>query len=567
KTNMKLTLRPYLLLVILLVLLGSCSKKANVPVPADAAVVIHFNGSSLNSKLSWDEFKQGELYKLAYEEVKDDLARKILDNPDSSGVDIKSDAFFFLRARANGSGYASFTCLLKDEKAFTNAMSKLHERSEVTKAGNLSLIKLGNDGVLTWDSKRFVFIGYIASMNPAAPGFKYNEGNVSSDTLLKFANEVYDIKGSSSIASNAKFASMMKEDGDAHFWLNPGSLYSGSLGSVLMMLPKAGALFQGNFTASTLNFANGKITVDAKSYVNKELSELYKKYSMKNLDADVLKKIPAGEIDAAFAMNYPPEGLKAFLSLLGVDGLVNVYLAELGYSIDDFIKANKGDIVVSVSDFAITEKEKKYDMGAGIDPQVYKSKSPEAKILFATSVNDKASFDKLMGLLQSKVIAEGGPMVQSVADKIPYQLKDNWFVAGSDSAHIHSFGNTSTNHSFISKISGHPMGGFIDIQKFITGARPSMGDSTALLVSDESLKFWQDVVFYGGGGGSDAMESHLEVNLVDQTGNSLKQLHSYLGRIAKLFKDAEDKRKAEWENSDMKAQADSVMVAPPATGK
>ena len=135
---MKRTLRPYSLLALLLILLASCGKKSNVPVPKNAGLVFHINGASLNSKLSWDEFKQGELYKMAKEEVKDALALKILENPDSSGVDIKSDAYFFL-ANTGANSYAAFTCNLKDDKAFARMMQTIEPMKTINKQGELSV--------------------------------------------------------------------------------------------------------------------------------------------------------------------------------------------------------------------------------------------------------------------------------------------------------------------------------------------------------------------------------------------------------------------------------------------
>jgi hypothetical protein len=101
----------------------------------------------------------------------------------------------------------------------------------------------------------------------------------------------------------------------------------------------------------------------------------------------------------------------------------------------------------------------------------------------------------------------------------------------------------------------------MDIQKFITGARPSFAsDSTATLIADESLKYWQDIIFYGEEYRDGGIESYFEINMVDKNTNSLKQLNNYLGFIAVKMIDLEKKRKEEyksWEN-----QADSVVVKP-----
>jgi hypothetical protein len=537
---------PYFLLLMLVVFLASCSKKAKVPVPEDAAIVIHIDGASLSSKLSWDEIKQGELYKLASAEIKDETAKKILDNPETSGIDIKSDAFLFIKVRGNG-GYVGFTCEVKDEKALTTLVTKVAQGKAVTKEGELSVLK-DDEAILTWNSDRLVMIADNPSINTTASfgGASSRSRRFPQDSLLKFANEVYTLKAKQSVTNNDKFADMMKQPGDAHYWINSGAMYGNSLPAMLGVA-KISLLFEGNYTATTLNFDNGKITMEAKSYLNKEMEALYKKHNTKNLDDAMLKKIP-GSVAGVMAMNYPPDGLKDFLAMLGVDGLANMYLQKMGYSIEDFIKANKGDLVLAASDFAFIEKEMR--MGEGENAFVHKMKAPDVKVYFATSVNDNNSFQKLIDLLQQQVIAQAPEQVTVFANKVAYTLKDNWFIAGNDSSSINNFGAASVDHPFISKISGHPMGGFIDIQKILTALKPSMENQEAMgaIIADESLKVWQDIVFYGGEYKDDAVVAHFEINMMDKTTNSLKQLHNYLGQIAKTMKAKEDAWKT---NMDM----------------
>ena len=533
---------PIACLLMLVLFAASCSKKSDVPVPADAAMVIHIDGASLNSKLSWEEIKQSEWYKLADEKTTDSFARKVLNDPAASGIDIKSDLYMFVKKSGNN-GYFAVVGNVKDEQAFSTAMSKTMEVAGPAKEGELSVIRRENN-VLTWKGNRFVLI----SSNPAMrmdspiPGMEDRPSNqpaLTPDSLVKFANEVYAMKGENSVGTDKRFTEMLKEKGDVHFWVNGGNLYSGALPAA-MALTKAELLFKGNITAATLNFDNGKISVDAKSYYNKELAALYKKYSMKNLDESMFKMIPSQNVAAVFAMNYPPEGLKEFITLLGLDGLINMFLSKEGFSLDEFIRANKGDMMITVSDFGVSNTLP-YSTDTTMPPGMQMGmQKPTAKILFATSVNDKAAFQKMMDILKNTLLKEGGAGASQMASNIPYQLKDNWFIAGSDSASVFSFGTTTTEQPFVAKFKGHPVAGFVDIQKFVTGAKPMM-DSTALMIADESLKTWQDIVFYGGEFKNDATETHMEISLVDKNTNSLKQLNNYLGVVARVM-DAHEKK-------------------------
>lgn len=496
--------------------------------PKDAAIVVHINGASLNSKLSWDEIKQTDMYAAMMQQAEDSLAKQILDNPEKSGIDIKSDAYLFVKNDGSNT-YIGFTCNIKDEKAFTSFMGKVNEGKEITKKGKLSVIASGDD-VLSWSNDRFLVVGTSRMAEQYMGGT--SRKRLTEDSLLKFATSIYDLKNKESIASDNRFSDMMDDKGDVHFWVNPGEMIGKTLPSILL-LTKATTLIQGNATAATLSFENGKITINGKSYFNKELSSLYKKFSMKNFDEAMLKKIPSDNVTAVMAMNYPPDGLKALLELLGVDGLANMALAESGLNIDDILKAFKGDMMLAVTDFEFAEKEFSPDPD---EDWHMKRTVPNAKILFSTSVNDKASFEKMVDLVSGKMNKDGGDGSE-IMDHISYKLNDDWFVAGSDSVQVNSFSSTNTDKPFIKTISGHPMGGFIDIQKIIRGSMSlAKEDSAASNVADESLKYWQDIVFYGGEFKNDAMESHIEINMVDKNTNSLKQLANYFNTIFKAKK-------------------------------
>lgn len=528
---MKLKSMPSTLCVLLVVLFASCSQKASVPIPEDAAMVLHLDGASLNSKLSWDEIKQGEIIKMGMEQTHDTMGRAILNNIEESGLDIKGDVFIALVPRGRGS-YAVITCGIKDEAKFKAMVSRIKKDATVLTQDGLSVVK-DEDHVLTWNADRLVFVGDAPGFNGASVTTNRWDGKDHSgfteDSLLKFAKDIYSLEKKNSIADDKRFASMMKEKGDAHFWMNSSAMHGDEMLGMLS-LTKASLLFEGNASAGTINFADGQITMDAKSYYNKELAKVYEKYDLKDIDESMLKKIPSQNVAAVVAMNYPPEGLREFLTLLGVDGLLNMFLAQENFTIDDFVKANKGDILFAVTDFEVKKEEKKIDESDPTSP-TSSHERPSAKIIFATSINDKASFDKLVGLLTSKLNEAGG--FKELASKIPYKVGNDVFVAGNDSMSVHTYGTSSTDHAFISKIKGHPMGGYIDIPKFINGARTGFSkDSMATVVADEALKYWQDIVFYGGEMKNGYATSHVELNMVDKKTNSLKQLNNFVNFFA-----------------------------------
>src|SRR4030095_9078303 len=139
---------------------------------------------------------------------------------------------------------------------------------------------------------------------------------------------------------------------------------------------------EGNVSATSLNFEDGKIAMKTKQYYGEEMQKLLSRYPARPLSADVINRLPSQNVVGMIALNYPPEGLKEFLKVTGLDGMANGFLGRIGYSIDEFVKANKGELLLAVSDLAIITKEKTTDMGEGQPPYKYSTTQPDMKVLF-----------------------------------------------------------------------------------------------------------------------------------------------------------------------------------------
>ena len=528
---MKSTLKNLLTISLLASVISNCTsnKTADLLIPEDASMVVHINAPSLSSKLSWAEIKNSEWFRMFNKEKsKTDLEQKLLDDPSTSGVDMNSDMYFFMKPSGRH-GYMAFQGKLKDVKAFEEMVKKLNEKDEIKRDGNISYIGNGLD-FMTWTSDRFMMVGET-KMNDGY-GDEYKGAELTKDSVLNFAKATYNLKSNKSMGSNSKFSSLLNDKGDLHIWISNSLMMGGGNVSKQISFLKASSVFEGNSTGMTVNFDNGKITGTSKTYYNKQLKGLYEKYLSGNLDVDMLKKIPGENVAVVMAFKCKPEGIKEFLKLLGFDGLADGYLREAGVSLDDVIAANKGDLMLAVSDFSM-----KKDPEASSENSYSTSSMPGAKILFATSINNKGAFDKVIDAVKNTMNKEGGENAGPLGG-IKYEIKDNWFIAGNSQENVTAYGSSATDHPFISKISGHPFGGYINIKKITSGMDiPAMVRMQGAPATDINalVNVWDDIVFYGGEMKDDAAVSHFEINLTDKNTNSLKQLNSFLGSVAKTY--------------------------------
>jgi len=526
----------------------SCKHKdKSILVPKDAAIVIQLDGASLASKLPWEDIKASNWYKDAQGEASDSLAKKLLDDPRAAGIEIQASFTFFVKKQGQGT-YMALEGTVKDAAAFEAFNKKIGKDAAVTKDGNISQQLLDKSVCLSWNSQYFNYVFSLPGFSMPSP---MSRGNYSEpytfpvDSLKKFGKEILNLDGSANITDDSRFNDLLAQGGDCHFWFNTGE-YAGDILNGALSMMKLDVLLKGNISATTLSFDNGKIAIRSKHYYNKEMSEFVDKYPAHPISADVYNRIPSKDIDGVMTFNYPPDGLKAFLKLIGVDGIVNSGLGKVNYSMDEFVKANKGDLVLAVSDFKVVQQE----ITIPGTTETFKSNKPDVKVLFATSVNDKPAFDKLIANVKTQVEPFSAQM-----PSITYTLNNGWFAAGNSADDVNKFlAGGNNNQPFAAKLGGHAFGLFIDIQKLITAgsnAEPNADDETKAIV-DASKKMWKDMYAWG-----DAKTgSEAEINLVDANTNSLKQLNQYADKVAAAMK----ARQQKWQS----VPADSIDATAPA---
>jgi len=508
----------------------SCkSNKSGVAIPKDASVAVHINVNSLTSKVSWQEIQQTEWFKEVYANETDSFARKTLENPATTGVDLQGDLAFFMKQQGQG-GYMVVEGGLKDAAAFEKFATEANKGGKVVKNGDVNVLNTGTKSLVSWTANRFVYIADVPMPTAAAKMSRgssdYEPFSFKTDSLQKFAVELYDLPAKNNLANDDRYASLIKETGDIHYWVN-AEQYGNSLGGILSMI-KLSVLFEGNAYGATVNFDNGKISLKSKAWYNKDLTALMKKYNGGKVSEATINRIPSKDVAAVFAFKYEPQAFLDLLKLIGVDGMVNGFLGSEGYSLAEFAKATKGDMLIAITDFKTVGKTENITNPDG-SPAIQQDIMP-VNVLFATSVNEKPSFDKLFSILQKK-----SQELQPLTNDVHFQLNNDWFAAGNSPTQVNAFlSGGNNNFEFAKRISGKSFGGFIDVNKMLKSNVSSISDSSAKAAVEASINMWQDIYMFSGGEQGGAYTGEAEINLVDKNTNSLKQLNKYIDTLSKL---------------------------------
>ena len=524
-------------------------------VPKDAMFVLHLDTKSLLGKVSWEDLKQNQWYrKFSSDSSLRPWQKKIIDQPANTGIDLNEGLIFFVEKDAsNPDGILSLEGTIKDAAAFAQFNQDLDSGATVKTDGGISLLNIHNEAVVGWDGNHFAYVFSAASaksklnaLNPMG-----NQGNMAplvdqSEALNTACKNLFSLTPDQNLTKNKKFANLVKETGDIHVWINSEEIMKNSNSLGVMGMLKLDVLFKDNISTYTVNFDNGKIDITHKGYAGKELMDFMKKYQGGSINAGMISAIPSNNIDGILALHYQPEGLKDLIKMIGLDGVINSYSAKIGFTLDDFIKANKGDLMVVLSDLGV--KPASNDQSAS-------SNKMSMNVLFSVGIGDKASFQKLLDAGKKM----GGAM--GAADtSVAFGQNDQYFAIANHQSFLNDYvGGSSHNHyDFMDKIGGHSMGVFIDIHKILsdvsTGAHLDPDQDTIL---DASLKLWKDIYGTSGDIQDNAIVGHTEIELMDPGTNSLKQLNQYFDRLSGIAI-----RKMKEEQSG-KASMDSLMLAPP----
>ena len=259
-TFMKFNINLTAIFISVVFLITSCSKtnEQGKMIPKNALAVVHLNTKSLSSKLSWNEIKQTAWFKEIYSDTSiKSWTKKLMDNPDGTGIDFNSGLILFMQKSAGTQGEIVLEGEIKDEKEFEAFNKNLNENvAAPAKDGDINVLTIKGDAVIGWDDKKFVYVvnfpGFAHKMNNMDT-LNSNTGLTDVQNLTTVCKNIFALTADNSMAKNDKFSSLLKEEGDVHVWQNTEEIAKSSaqLGALSML--KLDFLLKGNISTVTVN--------------------------------------------------------------------------------------------------------------------------------------------------------------------------------------------------------------------------------------------------------------------------------------------------------------------------
>ena len=552
----------FLVSLITVLFFTACNKGGNTGllVPADAGLVTHIDLNSLSSKLSWDEIKATAWFAEAQKEIKDSLFKQLLNNPNESGVNTKGSIVFFFKMNTDGGGYAVVETDVQDAKKLSDVITKAGEgKISVQKDGEYHFVDANGKAVVYFNDKKLIVVSGSSNFSGLANQGSNKEYPI--DSLKNYAKKIFTLKGKDLLDSDERFSKLITDKSDMHYWANAGNMYHGMLSGMAAMM-KLDVFLKGAVSTASINFDNGKITLNSIQHYGKEMTDFYKKYDGKTISNEALQKLPNGDALFAMAAGFNPEGIKEFTKLIGVDGLMNMGLGQVGISADDFVKANKGQLVMALTDLGFSNEKKSVDLGNG-EKYEYIDNKPNPQFVLGMQVGDKAAFQKLIDAVTKYFTVVDDTSKNNGMPQL--QVSDKWFALSNDKSTSETFvnGNSSNTQGYSNYLKGNNMGLYFNIQSIIESTTKSSKDTALTQAATISKNFWR-VAGLSGNLKNGKWISKGEIILADANTNSLKQLNKYIDEMVQIGIQENKKRKA---NNDIEFTApiiaeDTAVLAP-----
>ena len=570
--------------VVTIVLLAACGKKApsyTKYIPKGSPNVISIDVKSMLTKLNSDSLTVENMLSVIKDTANPDeyvMAMTKYKELKDAGIDWESKVYIATSAM-DIMGYnkpdVEIVAATKDAAKLEDYLKKQPGMSEIKKGDGYSYGS-NEDMAIGWNSEAvmMVFSGNKKRFNTFQDDDNSDKSKPKSEATLSGAagkiKTYFALSKSESILSVDGFNDVQGKPADIAIF-NQANL-DGINAMAFAFLPKLKELIEGTYSATTINFENGKAVIETKGAVGKKMGEILKKYAGPEVDLSMIENYPSQNIDGAVVFSFKPELIPAIIRETGVDALLSLGLAQTGMGLDDFSKVFKGDFAVVVSDFAVNREE------AGKDAEIYSREKPVAKMIFAAKIGDKAAFDKLVNFAvkTGSVIRSGDMLIPAEdghpAPEMPFAIStaNNMLTFASDSATLVAYQSKSQKagipDDIKSKLKGSAVGAFINIEKILQGISTEIFDSSDMapknILAKAKTTFKSGWITSANFDGK-AVTGKGELLFADATKNSLVQLVRFSMYATEETRAESERNRKKWDEESKTTVTVTDAVPPP----
>lgn len=515
-------------LIIVMAIAVSCKKpfpKQTQYIPKDATVVLGVSLKNLQQKLDKSKFNIDSLLKSLNKNAADSSGNISWEDVKNSGIDLSSNVYAFVNQQGSvmtgQTVNTGMIAVLKNPASFEAFLKKQDPDTEIKKGTNFSYAQLKEGFTAGWNDDILILSN--------VSGYKTATSN--QDTDVKQLTTLFAQKEAESVASIDAFRNLSTEKADALFWTNSGS----SLASVPFVgMTKAADLFKDSYTAGLINFEEGKAVMDTKTYVGDDLKDILNKYSGTKADLDLVEKYPY-PVNGFALFSFNPKIIAEIIQYIGFTTTVNQFFQQFNFTLDDVLKAFKGDFAFEFSDFGFTESPHENN------PRM-KIKTPSAKLLFDAKIGDKASYEKVVSALAEKgiMVKEGNQyipkLMQDNPDGFAMQTDDKNMVVASDSSLLRLYkngkGDANIPADIKDKVKGKSSALYVNIISILNALPKDTIQSETAVQIENARHTFKNILITGENFDGKKISGSVELRMMNDKENSFVSIVKYFSSMA-----------------------------------
>jgi hypothetical protein len=316
--------------------------------------------------------------------------------------------------------------------------------------------------------------------------------------------------------NNEYFTSLLKQSGDLLLWINNTLQTQPQLKNkspeIFGMLNK-NFMQSGNYTSAVVNFENGKVSMEMKRYVSSSLDSIYKAYPAKNINTELLKRLPNGQPIFVWSFNISPAMVKDIFTKSGSNRILDS-LKKKNINVEEILSSVKGDVMVALV--------KVYEFG---EADSVTQALNGMQLFVAGGINDAKKIKSSIASLQDSTKKIGKGKMKPFAFS-----NDSIFVVSLSRIAGQKFLDSAGKNEEVQKLfypyENYPAALIIDLRTVFNFVIQSMSKNKSeeeVKQATEVLGMFDKMISYGGRYNNGFVSNTIDLTLANKDENSLMQ--------------------------------------------
>ncbi|MBG9375689.1 DUF4836 family protein [Panacibacter sp. DH6] len=530
---MKQALRLALLFAIVVMIATSCKKA--VPeqtkyIPKDALMVFDVNWKSLSDKAAKGNIQWDSLFNSIADKEADSIVadgKKKVQDFIRSGVDTTKDIFFFIK---NGGSIMSgqqtafgVVGAMRDASSFEAYIKKQPRVGDIQKGKDYSYAKVENSFFVGWNKEVVIVAGVQNTPSYTKDGDVMPQQGGGDVQMLA---TLFALKEEESVSAIPEFRDLMNEKGDMLFWSNSSAAFN----SIPMLgMTKISDLFKDSYGAGVINFEDGKVAGNFKSYSGKDLAAIWDKYKGPQVDMSMVNQFPVAA-DGYAVFSFNPQIIQEIIKYGGFESTVRDFMTKTGFTMDEVLRIFKGDFAIVFGEMGM--KDVSYTIGE----ETITNKMPVVKLVFNATIGDKAAYEKVMAKLAEAGEAENinGQYVPKGLGGMAWMMNGKNLIVATDSTVMQQYlagkGNAGLPADVADRSKGKSMAFYADLNRIIGGF--AAADTSAQEMSKMAQATFKNAFAASDNFNGKYISSDMELKMMNEKENSLVSLVKFFATAA-----------------------------------